>query len=83
MTLEKRHNSTKGDNSDLKKLRVTYFLMRNRYMKFKNCILINFVKNSRTHARTNKAKAICHFNVSKVGGIKSSMFYSSNHVPGL
>ena len=35
-------------------------------MKFQNCILINFV----TDARTDKPKAICPFNFSKVGGIK-------------
>ena len=37
-------------------------------MKFQNCILINFV----TDARTDKPKAICPFNVSKVGGIKKN-----------
>ena len=35
-------------------------------MKFQNCSLINFV----TDARTDKPKAICPFNFSKVGGIK-------------
>ena len=39
-------------------------------MKFQNCILINFVMDSRTHAHTDKPKAICPFNFSKVGGIK-------------
>ena len=34
-------------------------------MKFQNCILINFVMD----ARTDKPKAICSFNFSKVGGI--------------
>ena len=38
-------------------------------MKFQNCILINFVTDGRTHARTDKLKAICPFNFSKVGGI--------------
>ena len=40
-------------------------------MKFQNCILINFVTDARTDARTDKAKAICPFNFSKVGGIKT------------
>ena len=56
-----RHESVAG----YKKLCVNYFLMRNPYMKFQNCILINFV----TDARTDKLKAICTFNFSKVGGI--------------
>ena len=37
--------------------------MKKSYMKFQNCILINF-------ERTDKPKAICSFNFSKVGGIK-------------
>ena len=47
-------------------------------MKFQNCILINFermdgrtILNGRTEARTDKAKAICHFNFSKDGDIKT------------
>ena len=36
-------------------------------MTFQNCILINFV----TYAWTDKLKAICSFNFSKVGGIKT------------
>ena len=39
-------------------------------MKFQNCILINFVTDGRMHTRTDKPKAICSFNFSKVGGIK-------------
>ena len=37
-------------------------------MKFQNCILINFVMDSRTHAHTDKPKTICPFNFSKVWG---------------
>ena len=40
-------------------------------MKFQNCILINFVMGARADARTDKPNAICPFNFSKVGGIKS------------
>ena len=40
-------------------------------MKFQNCILINFVTDARTHTLTDKPKAICPFNFSKVGGIKT------------
>ena len=42
-------------------------------MKFQNCILINFVTDARTDGRTDKPKAICPFNFSKVGGIKNEM----------
>ena len=35
MTLYEGHNSTKGDNSDVKKIHFNYFLMRNIYIKFK------------------------------------------------
>ena len=39
-------------------------------MKFQNCILINFeLMHRRTDGRTDKPKAICPFNFSKVGGI--------------
>ena len=43
--------------------------MRDPYMKFQNCILINF---ERTHGWTDKPKAICPFNFSKVEGIIAS-----------
>ena len=39
-------------------------------MKFKNCIIINFVMDTRAEGRTDKPKAISLFNFSKVGGIK-------------
>ena len=32
----KGNNSKMGDNSDKKKIRVTFFFMRNPYMKFQN-----------------------------------------------
>ena len=32
----KGHNSRKGDNLDKKKIRISYFSMRNPYMKFQN-----------------------------------------------
>ena len=45
-------------------------------MKFQNCILINFERtygrmDGRMEGRTDKPKAICPFNFSKVGGIKT------------
>ena len=73
MTLNKGHNSTKGDNPELKKTLVNYFLMRNPYMKFQNCILINFVTDPRTDEQKDKPKAICPFNFCKVGGINRKM----------
>ena len=33
---QKGNNSKIGDNSDKKKIQVTYFLLRNQYMKFQN-----------------------------------------------
>ena len=44
-------------------------------MKFQNCILINFVTDAWTDGRTHtdKQKAICPFNFSKVGGIKTAL----------
>ena len=44
-------------------------------MKFQNCILINFVTDTRTdaHTHTDKPKAICPFNFSKVGGIITTL----------
>ena len=39
MTIKKGHNSTKGDNRDLKKNTCQLFLMRNPSMKFQNPIL--------------------------------------------
>ena len=40
-------------------------------MKFQNCILIKFERTQRRmEGRKDKPKAICPFNVSKVGGIK-------------
>ena len=36
MLVSKGHNSRKGDNSVKKKKRVSYFSMRNPYMKFQN-----------------------------------------------
>ena len=73
MTLQKGHNSTKGDNPDFKKICVNYFWMRNPYKKFQNCIFINFV----TNARTDKAKAICPFNFFKV---KNFMMSNKNSI---
>ena len=40
-------------------------------MKFQNCILINFVMD----AWTDKPKAICPLNFSKVGGIIFFIFF--------
>ena len=46
-------------------------------MKFQNCILINFVTDpqtdGRTHTHTDKPKAICPFNFSKVGSIITTL----------
>ena len=36
LIFSKGHNSRKGDNSDKKTIQVSYFSMRNQYMKFQN-----------------------------------------------
>ena len=53
-------NSKMGDNSD-KKIRVTYFFMRNPYMKFQNIslpgskvMLCNRKRDERTNERTHE-----------------------------
>ena len=75
MTLLKGHNSTKGNNPDLKIIRVNYFLMRNPYMKFQNCILINFVTDARTDAHTDKLKAIYTPSTFRGLGHKNDLLY--------
>ena len=58
-------------------------------MKFKNCILIKFVTDTRTEGCTDKPKAICPFNFSKVGGIrkqtvtKADLIYTGTAAPYL
>ena len=52
MTLLNGHNSTKGDNPDLKKIWVSYFLMGNPSMKFQSPLL-NF---ERTDGRQTSPK---------------------------
>ena len=51
----KVHNSRKGDNSSKKKLCISYFSMRNPYMKFQNPSIHGFFffTNGRTHGRTD------------------------------
>ena len=66
----KGHNSEKGHNSDMKKIRVNYFFMRNSHMKFQNPTIHRSKVNGRTHTQTDKPKAICPSNFFKVGGIK-------------
>ena len=79
----KGHNSEKGHtcNSDLKKIWVNYFFMRNVHMKFQNtsihCSKVNRCTHpsthpsTHTHTHTDKPKAICPSNFFKVGGIKT------------
>ena len=77
----KGHNSEKGHNSDMKKIRVNYFFMRNTHMKFQIPNMHHSEVNGRTHTQTDrqtdtqtdrhtdKQKAICPSNFFKVGGI--------------
>ena len=58
-----------------KKIRVSYFLMRNPYMKFQNPSLnsvLNGRKDERTDERTSRKQYAPHF--FKVGGIKTRQF---------
>ena len=70
----KGHNSEKGHNSDMKKIRVNYFFMRNTYMKFQIPSMhhseVNRRTDRQTDRQTDKPKAICPSNFFKVGGIK-------------
>ena len=78
----KGHNSEKGRNSDMKKIRVNYFFMRNVHVKFQNPSIHHSKVNTHTHRRTDtqthrhtdKPKAICPSNFFKVGGIKMYAF---------
>ena len=65
----KGHNSEKGHNSDMKKIRVNYFFMRNVHIKFQNPSIHGSKVNRRTDRQTDKPKAICPSNFFKVGGI--------------
>ena len=72
----KGHNSKKGHNSDMKKIQVNYFLMRNTHMKFQITNMHHSEVNRRTHRHTDKPKAICPSNFFEVGGIKKFV-----HIP--
>ena len=73
-----------------KKIRVSYFFMKNPYMKFQNprmyglevmlCIKKrNGRTHGRTHARTNVPEAICPSNFFEVGGIIKKFLYLLTH----
>ena len=68
MTLKKGHNSTKGDNPDLKKNTGQLFFDEESIYEISKPYL-KFVMDGRTDARMDKPKAICPFNFFKVGGI--------------
>ena len=73
----KGHNSEKGHNSGIKKIWVNYFFMRNMCIKFQNPSMCHSKVSQkcnrrtyvRTHTQTDKPKAICPSNFSKVWGI--------------
>ena len=50
----KGHNSKKGSNSDMKKIRFNYFFMRNVHIKFPNRSLHGSKVNRRTHRHTDR-----------------------------
>ena len=71
----------RGDNSDKKKIGVSYFLTRNPYMKFQNPsfkFLLNGRTNKRTNGLTSRKQYAPHF--FKVGGIKSAL--RGTYTPG-
>ena len=68
------HNSARGDNSDKKKIRVSFFFMKNPYMKFQNPSLKFFRTDGQTDARMDgQAKTNMLPTFSKVWGIKSNL----------
>ena len=74
----KGHNSEKGHNSDMQKIRVNYFFMRNTYMKFQIPSMhhseVNRRTDRQTDRQTDKPKAICPSNFFKVGGINMKTY---------
>ena len=50
----KGHNSEKGHNSDMKRIRVNYFFMRNTYMKFQIPSMHHSEVNRRTDRQTDR-----------------------------
>ena len=50
----KGHNSEKGRNSDMKKIRVNYFFMRNVHMKFQNPSIQHSKVNTHTDTQTSR-----------------------------
>ena len=78
----KSNNSKMGDNSDKEKIQVTYFFMRNPYMKFQNISIHGSKvmlctrkcdKGTNEHnERMDKPEAIWPLNFFKVGGIKTT-----------
>ena len=50
----KGHNSEKGHNSVMKKIRVNYFFMRNTHMKFQIPNMHRSEVNGRTHTQTDR-----------------------------
>ena len=55
LIFSKGHNSRKGDNLDKKKMCVSYFSMKNPYMKFQNPSMHSFWRtDARTHRLTTQ-----------------------------
>ena len=52
----KGHNSKKGHNLDIQKIRVNYFIMRNVYMKFQNPSIHRLKVSNFTEKRKNQSK---------------------------
>ena len=73
----KGHNSEKGHNAGMKKIYVNYFFMRNMCIKFQNPSMYHSKVSQkcnrrtyvRTHTQTDKPKAVCPSNFSKVWSI--------------
>ena len=80
MTLKKGHNSTKGDNPDLKNTRVSCCFYAESIYEISKPYL-KFVMDGRTDEWTDKPKAICPFNFFKVRGIKKQRHSSENPPP--
>ena len=78
----KGYNSRKGDNTDKKKKSVSYFFMRNPYMKFQNPSMHgSWRMDARTHTRKTRNQYAINF--FKVGGIMIQdfvlFFFSKGH----
>ena len=70
----KGHNSEKGHNSDMKKIQVKYFFMRNVHMKFRNPSIHRSKVNTGTDTQAKFGKSNMPFQLFQRWGHKNSSY---------